>query len=131
MSANAVGPVLEHGSRNADKSLDSRLLLYRTMDVHTSDIAKVVNEINEALVLAKYMDERLSPLLLEDLKGFDYALASLSSVNGKMLKYLTTSSQNFRFTEVGAPKTPGLRDLMAGQQKPQSLDDIGIKIDEE
>lgn len=101
------------------------MLLYRTLDVHTPDIARVVLSIHDLRMLALHMDDRLTPFLLEDCHGYDYAIASLLSVHGKGLKYLTTQTQAYTITERSGQPSQRMKDLITGE--PRSGQEQGVE----
>jgi len=127
--SSTVAQMFEHSSRDEPEGkADPITLLLRTIDVHSPDIAHVVCKLSEARTTAKYMDYRLASLLTEDVKGFIQALVSLTSVNGKGLKYLTTQTQAYHFIEKGQPqKRMGLADMIKGKPEPKQM---GIPIED-
>ena len=122
-----VAQIFEHSSRiNPEEEADPLMLLYRSLDVHTPDIARVVLAIHDLRMIANNMDERLRPLLLQDVHGYDLAIASLLSVHGKGLKYLTTETKSYTFVESQGKKKISMREVFAGEQrKPQ---DPGVPV---
>ena len=114
MSANAR--ILEHGSRNPITGKpDTRRLFYRTLIVHTPDIADVVKDINYLRILADQEDDRLAPSLYAMVEGFDNAIASLSSVKGKMWDKLTTNTQSYTVKDNNTKQKAGLSEILGGQ----------------
>jgi hypothetical protein len=111
---------------DAEGNADPLMLLYRTLDVHTPDIARVVLSIHDLRMLAKHMDERLTPYLLEDCHGYDYAIASLLSVHGKGLKYLTTQTQAYHVIEQSGGRKFNMKELMTGE--PRQGNEPGINL---
>lgn len=116
---NSVAQLYEHSSRGkSDEDADPLMLLYRTLDVHTPDIARVVLRTHNLRMLASTIDPRLSPLLLKDVHGYDLAIASLLSVNGKGLKYLTTETKSYNFSD-GSKKSPKtMKEVFMGDADP-------------
>lgn len=122
-----VAQIFEHSSRiSPEEESDPLMLLYRSLDVHTPDIARVVLRIHNLRMLAKSMDERLRPLLLQDVHGYDLALASLLSVNGKGLRYLTTETKSYNFVEMPRNKSQNIRELFTGEQR--SANEPGVPL---
>lgn len=117
---NSVAQLYEHSSRDTpDSAADPLMLLYRTLDVHTPDIARVVLRIHNLRLLANTIDPRLSPLLLKDVHGYDLAIASLLSVHGKGLKYLTTETKSYNFSD-SSKKTPKtMKEIFMGDSAPE------------
>lgn len=112
---NSVAQLLEHSSRSDPNSdADPLMLLYRTLDVHTPDIARVVLRIHNLRMLASTIDSRLSPLLLKDVHGYDLSIAALLSVNGKGLKYLTTETKSYKFSDSSKKSQKSMRDIFTG-----------------
>jgi hypothetical protein len=124
--SNAVAQLFEHSSRETPAGkADPYLLLLRTMDVHTPDVANVVRLIGDARNFAKNADPRIAPLLMDDVRTFVEALTSLTSVHGKGLKFLTTTMQKFSIQESGSPNPKmGMREMIEGkkQQKPMGYE---------
>jgi len=115
MSSN-VAQALEHSSRDfAEGEANPRMLLYRTLIVQNPDIVKVVQDIEKLESLAENEDPRLRPLLLKRVNGYILALASLSSVNGKMLEKLTTTTQAYSVRESNPIVKHGIREMIANQ----------------
>ena len=125
--SSTVATLFEHSSRETGEGeTDTRMLSYKILDVHSPDIASVVFEMNELRELAKTMDERLVPLLLADCKGYDYAIASLTSVNGKGLKYLTTQTQAYTIRESSPQSNKmSVRQMITGKPEPKPM---GIQV---
>jgi len=118
---------MEHSSRESPEGLaDPLMLLYRTLDVHTSDIARVVLNIHDLRILAQTLDERLSPYLLKDVHGYDLAIASLLSVHGKGMKYLTTQTQAYHVIESSSQRKFSMKELLQGE--PRKPNDPGINM---
>lgn len=119
--SSTVAQIFEHSSRPEPRGKsDPYLLLLRSLDVHTSDIAPVAVKIRELYTLAENMDYRLMPLLLKDVRGYVEALVALTSVNGKGLKYLTTQTQAYHLIEKGpVQKKMSMREMIEGQQQKQ------------
>lgn len=118
MSYNAVAQLFEHSSRlTPEGDSDPLMLLYRTLSVHTPDIARVVLAIHDLRILAKHMDDRLSPLLIDDVHGYDLAIASLLSVGGKGLQFLTTETKAYTIKEGNQQKKFSVRELLSGQER--------------
>ena len=116
---NSVAQLYEHSSRvTSDADADPLMLLYRTLDVHTPDIARVVLRIHNLRMLASTADDRLSPLLLRDVHGYDLAIASLLSVNGKGLKYLTTETKSYNFSDTRSKSPKTMREIFTGDADP-------------
>lgn len=116
-----VAQIFEHSSRiSPEEESDPLMLLYRSLDVHTPDIARVVLRIHNLRMLARGMDERLRPLLMQDVHGYDLALASLLSVHGKGLRYLTTETKSYNFVEMPKNRTQNIRELFTGEQRSQN-----------
>jgi len=116
---NGVAQLYEHSSRgDPDSQADPLMLLYRTLDVHTPDIARVVLRIHNLRMLASTIDSRLSPLLLRDVHGYDLAIASLLSVHGKGLKYLTTETKSFNFSDTTTKKQKTMKEVFMGDADP-------------
>lgn len=116
---NSVAQLYEHSSRlSSDTDADPLMLLYRTLDVHTPDIARVVLRIHNLRMLAKTADPRLSPLLLQDVHGYDLAIASLLSVNGKGLKYLTTETKSYNFSDTTKRNQKTMKEIFMGDADP-------------
>lgn len=124
-----VAQLFEHSSRETPTSdTDPYLLLLRTLDVQTPDIANIVKQIGDLRTLAKNMDPRLAALLMEDVKTFIESLTSLTSVNGKGLKYLTTQTQAYHITERSAPKKMGLKEMIDGRpEQPKEMPGIPME----
>lgn len=122
--SSTVAMLFEHSSRETPAGkADPYLLLLRTMDVQTSDVAHVVRRLGDIRTSALHIDDKLVPYLKDDSKTFIEALTSLTSVGGKGLKYLTTQTQAYHITEKSAPqKKMSMRELIEGQhqQKPQN-----------
>jgi len=115
MSSN-VAQALEHSSRDfPEGDSNPRMLLYRTLIVQNPDIVKVVQDIEKLESLAENEDPRLRPLLLKRVHGYILALASLSSVNGKMLEKLTTTTQAYSVRESNPVIKTGIREMIAHQ----------------
>lgn len=111
----SVAQIFEHSSRERpDLEADPLMLLYRSLDVHTPDIARVVLRIHNLRMIAKNMDSRLAPLLIQDVHGYDLAISSLLSVNGKGLKYLTTETKSYNFVDSSKGRKTTMRDLFTG-----------------
>jgi hypothetical protein len=126
--SSTVAQLFEHSSRETpDGNADPYLLLLRTLDVQTPDIANITLKIGELRTLAKNVDPRLAVLLMEDVKTFIESLTSLTSVGGKGLKYLTTQTQAYHITERTPSPKMGLRDMIDGKQLQK--DQPGIPID--
>lgn len=124
---NSVAQLYEHSSRGTpDEQADPLMLLYRTLDVHTSDIARVVLRIHNLRMLASTIDSKLSPLLLKDVHGYDLAIASLLSVHGKGLKYLTTETKSYNFSDSTKKNQKTMRELFTGDADPGGA---GIPMD--
>lgn len=118
-SNNGVAQLYEHSSRSrSDEDADPLMLLYRTLDVHTPDIARVVLRIHNLRMLASTIDYRLSPLLLRDVHGYDLAIASLLSVNGKGLKYLTTETKSYNFSDTRHQNPKSMKEVFMGDADP-------------
>lgn len=116
---NSVAQLYEHSSRNDPSSdADPLMLLYRTLDVHTPDIARVVLRIHNLRMLARTIDSRLSSLLLDDVHGYDLAIASLLSVNGKGLKYLTTETKSYNFSDSAKKTSKTMKEIFLGDADP-------------
>ena len=116
---NSVAQLFEHSSRvTSDADADPLMLLYRTLDVHTPDIARVVLRIHNLRMLASTADPRLSPILLRDVHGYDLAIASLLSVNGKGLKYLTTETKSYNFSDTRNKQQKTMREIFTGDADP-------------
>ncbi len=128
--SSTVAQLMEHSSRrNADEDADPLMLNYKTLDVQTPDIARVVLAIHDQRMLAKNMDERLAPLLLEDVHGYDLAIASLLSVGGKGLKYLTTQTQAYHMIESKGMKQPAsMKEILLGE--PRKPNEAGVSLPE-
>lgn len=112
---------LEHSSRDLPEGLaDPRMLFYRTLIVESPDIADVVKDIAFLRRLALDVEERLRPLLLDRVKGYEYSIASLSSVRGRMLDKLSTTTTAYHYLErtVGKPKQ-SLKDILSGTKQPE------------
>jgi hypothetical protein len=110
---------LEHSSRDTPEGLaDPRMLFYRTLIVESPDIADVVKDISFLRRLSLDVDERLRPLLLDRVKGYEYSVASLSSVRGRMLDKLSTTTTAYHYLEKtsGKQKT-SLKDIISGQKE--------------
>lgn len=98
--SNSVAQLFEHSSRDTPTGkADPYLLLLRTLDVHTPDVANVVRLIGDVRNIAKNADPRMAPLLIDDVRTYVEALTSLTSVGGKGLKYLTTTMQKVSISE--------------------------------
>lgn len=116
---NSVAQLYEHSSRiTSDADADPLMLLYRTLDVHTPDIARVVFRIHNLRMIASTADPRLSPLLLRDVHGYDLAIASLLSVNGKGLKYLTTETKSYNFSDNRNQQKKTMKEVFMGDADP-------------
>lgn len=116
---NSVAQLLEHSSRSDPNSdADPLMLLYRTLDVHTPDIARVVLRIHNLRMLASTIDSRLSPLLLRDVHGYDLSVASLLSVHGKGLKYLTTETKSYKFSDTSKKTPKTMKEIFMGDSSP-------------
>lgn len=116
---NGVAQLYEHSSRpTADADSDPLMLLYRTLDVHTPDIARVVLRIHNLRMLASTIDSRLSPLLLRDVHGYDLSIASLLSVHGKGLKYLTTETKSYSFSDTTKQNQKTMKEVFMGDANP-------------
>lgn len=116
---NGVAQLYEHSSRvTSDADADPLMLLYRTLDVHTPDIARVVLRIHNLRMLASTIDSRLSALLLRDVHGYDLAIASLLSVNGKGLKYLTTETKSYNFSDGSRQQQKTMKQVFMGDADP-------------
>ncbi len=128
--SSTVAQLMEHSSRlNPEDNADPLMLNYKTLDVHTPDIARVVLAIHDQRMLAKHMDDRLTPYLLEDVHGYDLSIASLLSVHGKGLKYLTTQTQAYHMIEnKGQSHAMRMKDVLLGE--PRSKNDPGVSIPE-
>lgn len=114
MSSN-IAQALEHSSRETPEGeADPEMLLMRTLIVSTPDIAQVVLDIQKLSALAESSDERLRPFLMKRVKGYKYALASLSSVGGKMLDKLTTTTQAYTVKEKSTNVKTGIKEMIAG-----------------
>ena len=119
MMNNSVAQLYEHSSRVVSTDdADPLMLLYRTLDVHTPDIARVVLRIHNLRMLASTIDSRLSPLLLRDVHGYDLAIASLLSVNGKGLKYLTTETKSYNFSDNRTKTQKTMKEIFMGDADP-------------
>lgn len=122
-----VAQIFEHSSRETPEGdADPLMLLYKSLDVQTPDIARVVLKQHELRTIARNIDPRLSPLLLQHVHGYDLALASLLSVNGKGLKALTTETKAYNFHENTKKRTMGLREIFTGE--PRSPNEPGINM---
>lgn len=116
---NSVAQLYEHSSRGTpDSQADPLMLLYRTLDVHTPDIARVVLRIHNLRMLASTIDSRLSQLLLNDVHGYDLAIASLLSVHGKGLKYLTTETKSYNFSDTTKKSNKTMKEIFMGDADP-------------
>ena len=116
---NSVAQLFEHSSRiDPSSDADPLMLLYRTLDVHTPDIARVVLRIHKLRMMASTIDSRLSPLLLRDVHGYDLAIASLLSVHGKGLKYLTTETKSYNFSDTTKKSQKTMREIFTGDANP-------------
>lgn len=116
---NAVAQLFEHSSRSDPLSeADPLMLLYRTLHVHTPDIARVVLRIHNLRMLASTIDARLSPLLLKDVHGYDLAIASLLSVHGQGLKYLTTETKSYNFSDTTKKNQKTMKEIFMGDADP-------------
>lgn len=116
-----VAQIFEHSSRiRPEEEADPLMLLYRSLDVHTPDIARVVLRIHNLRMLAKNIDDRLSPLLLQDVHGYDLAIASLLSVHGKGLRYLTTETKSYNFVDMPKQNKLNIREMFTGEQRTQN-----------
>lgn len=112
---NSVAQLLEHSSRaDPNSDADPLMLLYRTLDVHTPDIARVVLRIHNLRMLANSMDPRMTALLLRDVHGYDLSVASLLSVNGKGLKYLTTETKSYKFSDTTKKTNQTMKEIFMG-----------------
>lgn len=122
-----VAQIFEHSSRlKPDEEADPLMLLYRSLDVHTPDIARVVLRIHNLRMLARNIDERLSNMLLLDVHGYDLAIASLLSVHGKGLRYLTTETKSYNFTDMPKSNTRNIREMFTGEQRSQNEGGVPI-----
>lgn len=119
MSGNSVMQAFEHSSRESPNSeADPYLMLLRTMDVPSPDVANVVRLIGDARNIAKNADPRISPLLMDDVRTYIEALTSLTSVGGKGLKFLTTTMQKLTVNDTsGQSNKMGMRELIHGEGK--------------
>ncbi len=116
---NSVAQLYEHSSRSdPDSQADPLMLLYRTLDVHTPDIARVILRIHNLRMLANTIDHRLQPLLLRDVHGYDLAIASLLSVHGKGLKYLTTETKSYNFSDTTKKSQKSMKEIFMGDADP-------------
>ena len=130
MMNNSVAQLYEHSSRaDPNSEADPLMLLYRTLDVHTPDIARVVLRIHNLRMLASTSDPRLSPLLLRDVHGYDLAIASLLSVNGKGLKYLTTETKSYNFSDITQNKQKTMKEVFTGDADPGRSSGIPMSRD--
>lgn len=112
MSSN-IAQALEHSSRESPEGeADPEMLLMRTLIVATPDIAQVVLDIQKLSALAESSDIRLRPFLMKRVKGYKYALASLSSVGGKMLDKLTTTTQAYTVKEKSDNVKTGIKEML-------------------
>lgn len=129
MSSN-VAQIYEHSSRRTPTgNADPYWILLRTLDVHSTDIAMVVKGIRDLLTIAQNMDDELRPLLLADIDGYIEALISLSSVNGKGVKALTTLTQAYHIKESSSgPPKMGMREMISGQKQEQQKE-VGIPVE--
>lgn len=115
MSTNVM-QALEHSSRlNPEGTAIPRRLFWRTLIVHSPDIADVAKEISFLERLANDVDPRLKPFLLDRVQGYLDSVASLSSVNGAMLNKLSTTTQAYHYLEksMNKPKS-SIRDMIGG-----------------
>jgi len=128
--SSTVAQLFEHSSRKTPEgNANPYWLLLRTMEVQTPDIAPVVRVLGDLRTLAENMDERLRPILLEDVNTFIESLISLTSVGGKGLKYLTTQTQAYHFIEKGnGQPRMSMRDMVGGAKPKQEL---GIRMNED
>lgn len=110
---------LEHSSRETPEGLaDPLMLFYRTLIVHSPDIADVVKDISFLRRLALDVDERLQPFLLDRFKAYLYSIGSLSSVKGAMLNKLSTTTTAYHYMEkTNGPAKASLKDLMSGKEQ--------------
>ena len=123
-----VAQIFDHSSRDSPtQDADPLMLLYRSLDVHTPDIARVVLRIHHLRMLAKNMEYRLAPLLVQDVHGYDLSISSLLSVNGKGLKYLTTETKSYNFVDNSKKSNKTMREIFTGDME-QS--ESGIPIPE-
>lgn len=124
--SSTVAQLFEHSSRDKpDGNANPFWLLLRTMEVQTPDIAHVVRILGDLRTLAQNMDERLRPILMEDVNTFIESLISLTSVGGKGLKYLTTQTQAYHFIEQsGGQKRLSMKDVVDGKHK----EPLGIRV---
>jgi len=122
-----VAQIFEHSSRiNPEEEADPLMLLYRSLDVHTPDIARVVLRIHNQRTKARNMDDRLSPLLLKHVHGYDLSIASLLSVHGKGLKYLTTETKSYNFVDMPKQNKFSMREMFAGEAGKPNEPGVGI-----
>src|SRR5574342_799983 len=116
---NNVALALEHSSRDLAEGLaDPDMMWVRTLIVDSPDIADVVKDIFFLKRLSMDADERLQPFLLDRFKAFKYSVASLSSVKGRMLNQLSTTTTAYHYKETSniKPKhTP--KDMLGGGPK--------------
>lgn len=118
MSSN-IAQALEHSSReNPEGEADPLMLLCRTLIVATPDIALVMLDIQKLSALADSADERLRPFLKSRVKAYLYSVASLSSVGGKMLDKLTTTTQAYTVKEKSDNVKTGIKEML--MQSPQA-----------
>lgn len=69
-------------------------------------------------MIANTTDPRLRPKLLEDVHGYWLAIASLLSVNGKGLKYLTTETKSYSFSDTTRKTQKTMKELFMGDADP-------------
>ena len=118
MSSNVM-QALEHSSRDLPEGLARpRRLFWRTLIVHSPDIADVAKEIAFLERLANDVDPRLRPMLLDRVEGYLDSVASLSSVNGAMLTKLSSTTTTYQYLEksLNKPKN-SIKDLFSGGPK--------------
>lgn len=112
---NVVLQALEHSSRMSAEDLgDPDMYWVRTLIVETPDIADVVKDIYFLKRLANDVDEALRPFLLDRVQAYRLSLASLSSVKGRMLNQLSTTTQAYHYVEKTQQKNKtSLKDMLS------------------
>lgn len=119
--SSTVAQIYEHSSRHTPDGLaDPDFLFYGTLIVQSSDIADVVKDIQFLRCLAESADPRIKPLLMKRVDAYKSSLRSLSSVQGKMLDKLTTTTQAYHYSEKGPPRERKISDIIRGLPEKQS-----------
>ena len=114
-----MGRILEASSRDTvEGDADPKMLRYRTLIVESDQISEVIKDINFLAIKAEVSHPLLRPLLRQRCKSYEYAVASHSSIHGRMLKMLQTQRTEYSVNQQNSGRSGmGLRELLSGGNK--------------